>query len=111
MYVFKRRRANDIICHLEQSRSDTLVIADRAMFRAIIGYFTGRSIQEVPNLDVQPGLLELRRTHDGFGVEHLKASHGKATSSAGVGSKYMNTVGSRGDLLSQSIMYEQINED
>jgi hypothetical protein len=84
---------------------DALVIADRAMYRAIMGYFTGRSIQEVPNLDVQPGLLELSRSHDGFKIEHLKASHGKATSSAGVGSKYINRIGSKGMLLSQSVSW------
>merc|ERR1712238_386252 len=78
-------RCNELVCHLEQIQGDALIIADRSVYRAIMGYFTGKSIKEVPFLDVQPGVLELRRNHSGFSATQLSTKVGKATSSAGVG--------------------------
>jgi len=98
-------RCNEIVCHLEQTHSDAIVIADRSVYRALMGYFTGKSIKEVPFLDVQPGVLELRRSHSGFGATQLSAKEGKATSSAGVGTRpYLNSLGSRGQLRSESMI-------
>jgi len=95
-------RSNELVCHLEQVRGDALVIADRAVFRAVMGYFMGKSSKEIPYLDVQPGILELRRNHSGFVAEQLRVKVGKATSSAGVGtSPYLNSVSSEGQLKSK----------
>jgi len=92
-------RCNELVCHLEQTKGDAIVIADRSVFRAIMGYFMGRSIEEIPYLDVQPGILELRRCHKGFTKMQLRATVGKATSSAGAGTcPYLNSQDSNGQL-------------
>lgn len=73
-------RAGELVCLLEQSRGNSLVICDHAMFRVISGYFLGKSIKEIPNLNVKSGVLELRRNDGGFCSTELSVDAGKATS-------------------------------
>eukprot|EP00571_Detonula_confervacea_P004402 CAMPEP_0172321638 /NCGR_PEP_ID=MMETSP1058-20130122/43927_1 /TAXON_ID=83371 /ORGANISM="Detonula confervacea, Strain CCMP 353" /LENGTH=399 /DNA_ID=CAMNT_0013037205 /DNA_START=53 /DNA_END=1252 /DNA_ORIENTATION=- len=84
-------RCNDVTCYLEQSRGNSVLIADRAVFRCVSGYFSGKSIEEIPHLVVQAGVLELRRNDNGFVATHFPVTVGKATSSSGAGTaRYEN---------------------
>lgn len=76
-------RCNDLVCYLEQSRGNSVVVCDRAVFRVIKGYFMGYAMEEIPNLPVRPGVQELHRTEKGFGAMHFPVKVGRATSSAG----------------------------
>ncbi|EOD20613.1 hypothetical protein EMIHUDRAFT_463915 [Emiliania huxleyi CCMP1516] len=88
-------RMNDIICMLESSVGNAVVICDRAVYRVIQAhswsytraYFDGTPIEEMPNLEVKPGVLEFRRSHSGFSTTHLEVSSGAATNVSGPGSK------------------------
>lgn len=81
-------RCNELIYSLEQARGCSVVISDRAVYRVVMGYFMGNTIEEIPHLEVKPGVLELRRNEEGFSSTHFPVSVGKATSSAGPGYKY-----------------------
>mmetsp|Transcript_22146 Transcript_22146/g.25459 ORF Transcript_22146/g.25459 Transcript_22146/m.25459 type:complete len:107 (-) Transcript_22146:12-332(-) len=78
---------NEIVCMLEQSRGNSIVICDRSVFRALMAYFLGKTIQELPFLHVKPGVLELRRSWKGFSVTQLDVTIGKPTSIAGAGTE------------------------
>ena len=80
-------RCNDIVCILEQSAGDSVVFCDRAVFRSLRGYFLGNPIEEIPFLDIQPGILELKRSSQGFKSSHYTVDVGLATTKAGPGSK------------------------
>ena len=54
-------RVNDILCMLESSRGNTVVVCDRAVFRVLQTYFDGTATDEMPYLLVKPGVLEMRR--------------------------------------------------
>eukprot|EP00521_Asterionellopsis_glacialis_P009018 CAMPEP_0195288240 /NCGR_PEP_ID=MMETSP0707-20130614/4982_1 /TAXON_ID=33640 /ORGANISM="Asterionellopsis glacialis, Strain CCMP134" /LENGTH=450 /DNA_ID=CAMNT_0040348077 /DNA_START=332 /DNA_END=1684 /DNA_ORIENTATION=+ len=78
-------RTNELICLLEQSRGNSLVICNRAVYRVLMGYFLGHTIEEIPHLEVKPGVLELRRNETGFSKTQLDVNVGKPTSAVGVG--------------------------
>ena len=80
-------RMQESILLLEQLRDDITVVCDRAVYRTIVAYFTSVSITELPYHDVQPGVLELRRTHSGFEIEHFAVAAGAVTTAAGPGTK------------------------
>mmetsp|Transcript_27845 Transcript_27845/g.55777 ORF Transcript_27845/g.55777 Transcript_27845/m.55777 type:complete len:502 (-) Transcript_27845:42-1547(-) len=80
-------RVSGIVCILEQSAGDSVVFCDRAVFRSIRGYFLGNPIEEIPFLDIQPGILELKRTSRGFKSSHYNVDVGLATTKAGPGTK------------------------
>lgn len=76
-------RGNELTCLLEQSRGNSIAVCDRALFKVMLGYFTGKSIHEIPTLQVEGGVLELARTSSGFETVLHRVPEGKATSSAG----------------------------
>lgn len=80
-------RCNDFLGILEQSAGDSVVFCDRAVFRSIRGYFLANSIEEIPFLEIQPGILELKRTNHGFKASHYSVDVGLATTKAGPGTK------------------------
>mmetsp|Transcript_47319 Transcript_47319/g.153619 ORF Transcript_47319/g.153619 Transcript_47319/m.153619 type:complete len:357 (-) Transcript_47319:251-1321(-) len=80
-------RMNDIICMLESSVGNAVVICDRAVYRVIQAYFDGTPVEEMPSLEVKPGVLEFRRSHSGFSTTHFEVSAGAATNVSGPGSK------------------------
>jgi len=86
-YIDLVARMNEIVCMLEQSRGNSIVICDRSVFRALMAYFLGKTIQELPFLHVKPGVLELRRSWKGFSVTQLDVTIGKPTSIAGAGTE------------------------
>ena len=67
-----------------------MLVCDRAVFRVVFAYFDGTAPAALPYLEVRPGVLELRRTHSGFSVEHLEVSEGSATTCAGPGTQLPN---------------------
>ena len=85
-YVDLVSRVNELTCLLEQSSGNSVVICDRAVYRCIKAYFLGHSIQEIPFLDVEKGVLELRRNHSGFTGTQIPVHSGKC-SGAVVGGK------------------------
>lgn len=76
-YVDLVGRVNEVTHLLEQSRGNSVVVCDRAVYRCIKGYFLGNSIQEIPFLDVEKGVLELRRNDKGFTGLQLPVNQGK----------------------------------
>ena len=62
---------------LERIQSDAAVVCDVAVARVLLGYFQGATIEEIPNLDVAPGLIELVRGHSGFALTQHRVSVGK----------------------------------
>ena len=76
-------RGNELTCLLEQSRGNSIVVCDRAMYRVLLGYFTGKHFDEIPDIAVKGGVLELARTDTGFKAIQHKVERGRATSSAG----------------------------
>ena len=86
-YIDVVARVNEITCLLEQSRGNSVVICDRAVYRCVKAYFLGNSIQEIPFLDAEKGVLELRRNEKGFTGTHLPVTRGKCTSSSGAGTE------------------------
>jgi len=76
-YVDLVGRVNEVTCLLEQSQGNSIVICDRAVYRCIKGYFLGHSIQEIPFLDVEKGVLELRRNNKGFTAIQFPVFQGK----------------------------------
>uniref|UniRef100_A0A7S4WAX8 6-phosphofructo-2-kinase domain-containing protein n=1 Tax=Ditylum brightwellii TaxID=49249 RepID=A0A7S4WAX8_9STRA len=79
-------RCNELCGMLEHSRGNSLVICNRAVYRVVTAYFLGKAIEEIPFLEVKPGVLELRRNHSGFYQTQLEVNMGKCTSAVGVGS-------------------------
>ena len=46
---------------LEQRRGNTVIVCDRAVGRVLLGYFLGTQPDQLPFLEVFPGVVELRR--------------------------------------------------
>jgi len=78
-------RCGEIVCMLEQSRGNSLLICDRAVFRVVSAYFCGKTIDEIPHMDVKKGVLELSRNERGFSATEFDVSAGRATTSHGPG--------------------------
>lgn len=77
-------RCGEVVCMLEQSRGNSLVVCDRAVFRVVAAYFLGKTIEEIPHMEVN-GVLELSRNEDGFCSKELEVTAGRATTSHGAG--------------------------
>jgi len=84
-YVDVVGRVHELTCLLEQSRGNSVVICDRAVYRCINGYFMGSTIEEIPHLEVRQVVLELRRNEKGFTGTHFPVTRGKCTYSSGAG--------------------------
>lgn len=55
-----------VLLQIESSRRDAIVLCDVAVARVLLGYFTPCTMADIPDLRVEPGLIELARTHAGF---------------------------------------------
>jgi len=77
-------RCGELVCMLEQSRGNSLLVCDRAVFRVVAAYFLGKSSEEIPHMEVS-GVLELSRNENGFTPKTLEVSVGRATTSRGAG--------------------------
>lgn len=83
-------RLDSVILQLEQTRGNAIVVCDRAVCRVLVAYFErfgkdGADINELPHMDVQGGVIELRRSHSGFSATKTPINVGAATSVAGPG--------------------------
>jgi len=78
-------RCGELVCMLEQSRGNSLVICDRAIFRVVSAYFCGQTIDEIPHMCVNKGVLELSRSEKGFSATEFDVGAGRATTSHGPG--------------------------
>mmetsp|Transcript_58609 Transcript_58609/g.165419 ORF Transcript_58609/g.165419 Transcript_58609/m.165419 type:complete len:524 (-) Transcript_58609:59-1630(-) len=78
-------RLQECILTLEQTRSNIIVLCDRAVCRALLAYFQGTEIEEMPTMQVEAGLHELHRSHSGFTRSHIPIRVGAATATAGPG--------------------------
>merc|ERR1712087_746452 len=86
---------NDIMMHLEQSKGSVVMICDRAVYRVVYAYFNGNSLEELPYIEVFPGVLEMRRSHAGFNVAHFAVEQGAGTRAAGPGTKSLQQMRNR----------------
>jgi len=79
-------RLESAILMLEQTRGNVVVACDRAVCRVLLGYFRGLSdLEELPFIDVNAGVIELRRSHSGFSTTHTSITSGRTTRAAGPG--------------------------
>ena len=83
-------RLDSVILQLEQTRGNCIVVCDRAVGRVLVGYFErfGKGtadLEALPHMDVQGGVIELRRSHSGFSSSHTPIDVGKSTTVAGPG--------------------------
>ena len=82
-------RLDSTITMLEQVRGNALLVCDRAVCRVLLAYFDAKTssfdLDLVPNMEVQPGVIELRRSHSGFTTTYTKISHGATSRAAGPG--------------------------
>ena len=80
-------RLQESILMLEQTRGNIIVVCDRAVCRVLLAYFEGIDVVKMPYIDVEPGVLELRRSHSGFSCTHTRVTVGEATHAAGPGTR------------------------
>lgn len=78
-------RLQPVILMLEQTRGNVLVACDRAACRVLLAYFEGVSDEDLPYMQVEPGIIELRRSHSGFSRIHTPITCGATTTQAGPG--------------------------
>jgi 6-phosphofructo-2-kinase len=79
-------RLESVILTIEQTRGNVVVPCDRAVGRVLLGYFDGLDqLERVPFIEVQPGVIELRRSHSGFTRTHTPILRGATTTAAGPG--------------------------
>ena len=67
----------EVVLALERHRGDVAVVCDVAVARVLLGYFQGTPIEQIPDIDVAPGLIELVRGHSGFSLEQHRVSVGR----------------------------------
>jgi hypothetical protein len=85
-------RLDSVILQLEQTHGNVVVVCDRAVCRVLLGYFErfgqlGANLEELPHIDVQGGVIELRRSHSGFSSSHTPITVGATTRVAGPGTE------------------------
>jgi hypothetical protein len=89
-------RLDSIITMLEQIRGNAIVVCDRAVCRVLLGYFDAHHAKEglaqLPNIEVSPGVIELRRSHSGFSCTHTVIEEGEASRAAGPGTNQSGQV-------------------
>ena len=67
----------EVVLTLERTQTDVAVVCDVAVARVLLGYFQGAPIERIPDLEVEPGLIELVRGHSGFSLKQHRVSAGK----------------------------------
>ena len=72
------QRLLDTVLAIEQSKNNVVVVCDRAISRVLWSYLCGLEPANIPNLEVVPGLMELRRAHAGWTCTPLEVPEGAA---------------------------------
>lgn len=67
-YVDLIHRLEPVILELERSRAPMLVVAHKAVIRSMLAYFTGKSQEECPHIDI-PLHTVFKLTTRAYGVE------------------------------------------
>ena len=67
----------EAVLTLERTQVDVAVVCDVAVARVLMGYFQGTPIEQIPDLEIAPGLIELVRGHSGFSLEQVHVDEGK----------------------------------
>ena len=67
----------EVVLTLERTQTDVAVVCDVAVARVLLGYFQGAPIEHIPDVEVEPGLIEMVRGHSGFSLEQHRVSAGK----------------------------------
>ena len=69
----------EVVLTLERTQADVAVVCDVAVARVLLGYFQGTPPEQIPDIDVAPGLIELVRGHSGFSLEQHRVNEGHAS--------------------------------
>ena len=92
---------------LEQVRGNALLVCDRAVCRVLLAYFdskkAGTERDSWPNMEVHPGVIELRRSHSGFEHRFTKISSGAVSQAAGPGTNLAGQKNTRRETRSNSV--------
>jgi len=75
-YMDLMMRLQPCVQQLERTTNDVIVVCDVAVARVLLGYYQGTPIQDIPNIKVSPGIIELTRSHSGFHVSTLSVNDG-----------------------------------
>mmetsp|Transcript_50917 Transcript_50917/g.146270 ORF Transcript_50917/g.146270 Transcript_50917/m.146270 type:complete len:557 (+) Transcript_50917:79-1749(+) len=59
-------RLHENILRLEQLRGSALLLCDPGVFRVFLAYFRGTPLEQIHELEVPKGVIQLTRTHSGF---------------------------------------------
>lgn len=78
-YLDLIRGMGDVVLMTERIRDDVIIVCDVAAARVLLSYYIGKEHEEVPELPVAPGIIELIRSHSGFDVKHLPVTDGDAS--------------------------------
>jgi len=69
----------EVVLTLERTQTDVAVVCDVAVARVLLGYFEGTAPEQIPDIKVTPGVIELVRGHSSFALEHHHVSVGRAS--------------------------------
>jgi 6-phosphofructo-2-kinase/fructose-2,6-biphosphatase len=69
----------DVVIFLERIQADVAVVCDVAVARVLLGYFGGVPIEQIPNIEIAGGLIELERGHSGFTIVQHHIPEGKGS--------------------------------
>jgi len=72
-------RLRDCVQAMERGRGNAIIVCDMAVARALLGYFQGIPNHSIPDLEVNPGLIELTRSHSGFEVSTIPVEYGRVS--------------------------------
>merc|ERR1712113_551289 len=72
-------RLREVVLAIERTRRDLVIICDVAAARVLLGYFEAVPIERIPEIELEPGIIELSRCHSGFSRTSFKVSTGLAS--------------------------------
>uniref|UniRef100_A0A7S4B9A0 6-phosphofructo-2-kinase domain-containing protein n=1 Tax=Chrysotila carterae TaxID=13221 RepID=A0A7S4B9A0_CHRCT len=70
----------DVVLAIERTRADVIVVCDVAAARVLLGYFQGIPHADIPEIEIEQGVIELARSHSGFSCTHTRVDVGTANS-------------------------------
>ncbi|CAE7387375.1 unnamed protein product [Symbiodinium sp. CCMP2456] len=64
-------RLSFLVLRLEQIIGNVLIVCDKAVCRVLLAYYRGVKNEDLPYLDVRPGVMTFERSHIGFTEDYV----------------------------------------